>query len=435
MNSISDPSFLDTSSTPPSIRQRTFHFYSGARADGLLRRIELCGKKIQHYYSEQREDYLQYRSMTLMDPMEYNTIIHSNNGNKKGNGSSSLKPSEFFIETHEKWFVQKMTEKYRRNLLHSCEQDIQKITFHLIEQTIRVDYHYTIQGIVSSRHYIDKADKLEQSETEGPQPNSRGYLLRITPDWKERHRGEEQKFMSSLLQWEKELKIKLKEEEFRMYELVKTLDLCDERNGVELVKYVYDQAKEEGKKLVEQQRKKVKEKEKERELEREREKMEKESKEYQPNQSMENDYLSPYLSEFPNGRVLTKRQALTVKENCLSSLKERLLERANIIQQHLDEEQAKLHARQALFKRQAAGGAVTVTTGAGTNGTTVGSSQTLTAAELAEEFNTFMEETMFRIDILNARRARHEEMALKKYVELDEKLNQDPRLAALHLSE
>ena len=44
------------------------------------------------------------------------------------------------------------------------------------------------------------------------------------------------------------------------------------------------------------------------------------------------DFLSPFLAGYPTGKPLNERQALCAKEDCLASLKERLLERANIIQ-------------------------------------------------------------------------------------------------------
>ena len=64
------------------------------------------------------------------------------------------------------------------------------------------------------------------------------------------------------------------------------------------------------------------------------------------------DYLSAFLAQFPPGKKLTKRQILQAKDECLANLKERLLERANIIQAHLDQENQALHQRRALFKRQ-----------------------------------------------------------------------------------
>ena len=101
-----------------------------------------------------------------------------------------------------------------------------------------------------------------------------------------------------------------------------------------------------------------------------------------------------------------------------------MLERANIIQTHLDQENQKLHQRQALFKRQAGAGAV----------------------EADEEFTRMYDQSAFRIEVLRARLARvslcsspcimsahsalvqHEEIAMRKYVELDRKLSADPRL-------
>jgi len=122
------------------------------------------------------------------------------------------------------------------------------------------------------------------------------------------------------------------------------------------------------------------------------------------------DYLSPFLAQYGK-QALNKRQALQAKDECLATLKERLLERANIIQKHLDTENQKLQQRKQLFKR--------TQNGAG-------------AGEADEEFTNFYEESVFRIDILKARLQSHEELALKKYVKMNERLEMDPRLSALN---
>jgi hypothetical protein len=44
------------------------------------------------------------------------------------------------------------------------------------------------------------------------------------------------------------------------------------------------------------------------------------------------DYLSPFLPNVSGTRGLTHDEALKVRETCLRALKERLIERANIIQ-------------------------------------------------------------------------------------------------------
>ena len=44
------------------------------------------------------------------------------------------------------------------------------------------------------------------------------------------------------------------------------------------------------------------------------------------------DYLSPFMPNIAGTRGLTRDEALVVREACLKALKERLIERANIIQ-------------------------------------------------------------------------------------------------------
>jgi hypothetical protein len=44
------------------------------------------------------------------------------------------------------------------------------------------------------------------------------------------------------------------------------------------------------------------------------------------------DYLSPFLPKVPGTRALNREEALKVREDCLKSLRDRLIERANIIQ-------------------------------------------------------------------------------------------------------
>ncbi|RHY46059.1 hypothetical protein DYB38_010915 [Aphanomyces astaci] len=130
----------------------------------------------------------------------------------------------------------------------------------------------------------------------------------------------------------------------------------------------------------------------------------------------ETDYLSPFLQSVhshhrtPHGggrkQVLSREDAHYVRDMCLKNLKERLLERANIIQTRLDKENAALAKKQAAFQRS--------------------------QREHDQEFERFCSETMFRIQILEQRLTRHEETALQKYAELDQRLHSDPRLAVLH---
>lgn len=126
------------------------------------------------------------------------------------------------------------------------------------------------------------------------------------------------------------------------------------------------------------------------------------------------DYLTPFIaSNVEDPMCLTRDEAQRTRDACLKSMKDRLLERANIIQNRLNEENQRLSKKQATFQRNS-------------------SRENDPAAE--EEFEKFCERTMFTIAILEQRLVTHEETALRKYQELDERLNTDPRLASLNFS-
>lgn len=44
------------------------------------------------------------------------------------------------------------------------------------------------------------------------------------------------------------------------------------------------------------------------------------------------DYLAPFLAQLPPGEKLTRWQAARVKDECLSDFKQRLIDKANLIQ-------------------------------------------------------------------------------------------------------
>ena len=90
---------------------------------------------------------------------------------------------------------------------------------------------------------------------------------------------------------------------------------------------------------------------------------------------------------------------------CLKAAKERLLERANIIQTRLNNEHLALSKLQANYTR---------------------SQQSSEAGE--EEYHRTCEASMFRIRILQERLQEHESATIRKIEELDEKLANDPRL-------
>lgn len=109
------------------------------------------------------------------------------------------------------------------------------------------------------------------------------------------------------------------------------------------------------------------------------------------------------------GGALTREQCLGVRERCLRALRDRLVERADIIQARLAEEAAALERRTAALARDR---------------------DMLTPEEAAEAARA-AEEAGFRVGVLRRRLQRHEEGALQRYQELDRRLRGDARLAAL----
>ena len=111
-------------------------------------------------------------------------------------------------------------------------------------------------------------------------------------------------------------------------------------------------------------------------------------------------------------RNITKEEALEVRQTCLDAAKARLVERANIIQARLNDENAKLGRKQEQFQRSQREGDLST-----------------------EEYEKYCTDAMFRIQILEQRLITHEENALKKFLELDVRLSNDPRLKVLKTSE
>ena len=206
--------------------------------------------------------------------------------------------------------------------------------------------------------------------------------------------------MVRLLNVEKELKVKLKEREQRMAELQAQLQRLED--SVELTQDVYNAAYHQAINSAQTGQGAGG-----------RERMMERRVRAGGVATPASDYLTPFLLPFAPNISLTRKQAEQVKTACLTALKERLLSRASIIQAHLEDEQGKLQSRQSQFKRQAGSGSM----------------------DANEEFQAFSEGCLFRIDILLARRARHEQMAVRKYADMEQQLNRDTRLAALRSTE
>ena len=123
------------------------------------------------------------------------------------------------------------------------------------------------------------------------------------------------------------------------------------------------------------------------------------------------DYLMPILKKLSleDKGELDEEAAIHVKNEALKNLKERLLTRAEIIQRRLAEEQKQLELAFAQLKRK--GEAV--------------------SGEDETTYDKQMDKINCRIDILTERASQHYRTSLRKFEQLDDKLNKDERLKAL----
>eukprot|EP00842_Homolaphlyctis_polyrhiza_P004040 jgi/Hompol1/4637/HPOL_001817-RA len=343
------------------------HFYPSARSDGLLKRLESPRKVIETFI--EREDCLSYRSVT------------------------------YEIEDDARGGLIKMTEKFSRNSALPAHQDIHKKTYFLKDEKIRIVYHLEEGRIIASI-----------SEFRKPASDQKGHIVELTnyfevdPYIKQPKKQHLYAQLLDLLRTEQACMQAIKNSERELGEILQ-LRQAEERD-VSLTISVYDTLRNDTKLPADDDGKdahKVDEEEA---------------------KTVDLDYLSPFLinytteQEDPNN--LSREDALTVKDACLKSLKERLIEKANIIQGRLDEVTAEYQKRQLVYSRNA---------------------DSMTVEE-TDDYVRFCNDALFRIHILEKRLAKacclttglyshtHKETAPERYIELDSKLRMDSRLAA-----
>lgn len=124
-------------------------------------------------------------------------------------------------------------------------------------------------------------------------------------------------------------------------------------------------------------------------------------------QEMELDYLAPFLAQMGDPERLTKEQSFKLREDCLQDFKQRLIDKANLIQSRFEKETQELQKKQQWYQQN----------------------QISMSKEDEEEYLSYCSEAMFRIHILEEMLSRHKAQAPNKYMELEKKLRDDSRLS------
>ncbi|KAI8610112.1 hypothetical protein BC830DRAFT_1147299 [Chytriomyces sp. MP71] len=329
------------------------HFFPNSRSDGLVKRFEQESKVIE-YFTE-REDKLVYRSVCY----EINEAVDDQNDAK---------------------LITKMTEKFERNGELPAHEDPAKKTYFVRDEKIRVVYHLEDGRIIASYREFKKPNADQKASTlETP------LSFEVNPFIKPPKKQHLYAQLCNLIRCEQGCIQAIKNSDREVAEIL--LARSQEEKEINLVIPVYDTIRNSTKLVNEEEKDNHKGEEEESKV-------------------ADLDFLSPFLVNYPNQHALTRTEAIAVKDACLKSLKERLIEKANIIQGRLEEVTAEYQRRQLAYSRNA---------------------DSMTVEE-TDDYVKFCNESLFRIQILEKRLAKHKETAPEKYIELDAKLKADSRL-------
>ncbi|KAJ3176009.1 hypothetical protein HK101_010520 [Irineochytrium annulatum] len=330
------------------------HFFPAARPDGLVKRVEGVNKVMEFF--QDREDRLSYRSVTYE------------------------KADDEMVRTRAT--IMKMTEKFERNPLLPAHEDPAKKVYLLALDKIKVTYHLEDGRIIaSSREFKKPSADQKANYMEVP------ISFEVNPYLKPPKKQHLYAQLCNLLKTEQVCQQAVKKSTAEKDEILQARQ--GEEKDVSLVISVYDTIRNSTSLPNEEEKEAHKGEEEESKI-------------------ANLDYLSPFLVNYRTSAGLVAAEASAVKESCLKSLKERLIEKANIIQTRLEEITAEYQRRQMAYSRNADSMSV----------------------EETDEYVRFCNEALFKIHILEKRLAKHKESAPEKYIELDAKLRADTRLAA-----
>lgn len=348
---------------PGPENDRTMIFYNEARVDGMTKRIETPIEMVEHFVN--REDCLFYR------------FVEFGKRPKKFGPAESANPRP----------IQKMVEKYHRNPDVPANEDIAELVFNMAEERIQVTYHTENDKVsASTREYIKPAN----AEEKGATIQWHGDIhttFQVDPTSKDKKKVELYQMLLALLKREDECREKVRESEEEVREILN--DRTKEEAASELEISVYDTMRNEKAKKHRQELERLQLEEKMR------------------RQEMELDYLAPFLAQHGDPEKINRAQAYKLKEECLSDLKQRLIDKANLIQARFEKETQELQKKQAWYQQN----------------------QVSMQKDDEEEYLNYCSEAMFRIHILELRLNRHKEMAPQKYMQLEQKIRADVRLS------
>ncbi|ORX55289.1 hypothetical protein BCR36DRAFT_321219 [Piromyces finnis] len=337
-------------------RTKEMHFYPEARNDGLYKRVDLPNKIIEYF--QERDDRLNYRSVTFDSSLDSDLL--------------------------EQRVIVKMAEKYDRNIDVPAHQDAAKKTYFVKKEKIKVVFHREKDRIIQSWREFKKPVS-EQKEN----INELITEFQINPFLKQPKKQYLYDELCKLISSEQLCLQAIKSSAREMKEILQVRD--QEENDIILQISIYDTIRNKTIQIKNENDP---------------------HKNDDDNKLADLDYLSPFIIKYAkgDGSDLTKEEAQQIRDECLASFKQRLIDKGNIIQSRLDYTTKEYQRRQLEYSKNA---------------------DTLTKDE-TESYVVYCNEALFKIHVLEKCLAKQKEVASTKLTNLNIKLKNDERLKCLY---
>ncbi|XP_014802627.1 PREDICTED: dynein regulatory complex subunit 7 isoform X1 [Calidris pugnax] len=344
----------------------TMEFYNEARVDGLQKRVETPNEMTEYFVG--RDDFLHVRYMEF------------------GKRRKKIHLAGTRTDINSRPIVQ-IKECFHRNPEKPADEDVAERVFLITKDMIQLTYHLKDNYITASKKDFFKAAEGDRKGNEMVMTPEMCITYKAGSSEKEEKLLHLYKLLQKLTVEEKQLKLQVQQSEAEVLNILKVRE--NEETNIKLSVSIYNVEKNEKRRQQYEAMKKTRE------------------DDLRGPGEQDLDYLAPFLIQIGHKEKMTKERALRVRDDCLTDFKNRLINKANIIQARLEKAVEELQKKDQWFQKN----------------------QNRLSAEEESDFLTRRSETTFHIQILALRLKREKQAAPQKYLALEEKLRNDPRLA------
>ncbi|XP_051485112.1 dynein regulatory complex subunit 7 isoform X2 [Apus apus] len=344
--------------------EHVMEFYHEARVDGLQKRVEDVKEMTEYFVG--RDDFLHVRQTVFGKRVKK---VHL-----AGTSIDSSRP------------IVQIKECFHRNLEKPADEDVAERIFLITEETISLTYHLKDKYITASKKDLFKAAEDDRRGRETVMTPEMCIIYEAGCPEKAKKLLPLYELLQELTKEEKQLKLQVQQSEAEVLNILEIRK--NEENDIKLSVSMYNTARSEMRAHQYEATNTIED-------------------EFLGQKEQGQDYLAPFLIQIGYREKMTKGQALRVRDNCLTDLKHRLINKVNIIQARFEKAVEELQKKEQWFQEK----------------------RDQLSTEEEGDFLTRYSEAMFHIHILALRLNREKQVAPQKYLALEEKLRKDPRLA------